>query len=166
MVILDALSYDICVTTPDHFFSYLSNLTVDDHAILTQMIDQARSALSHDTLGNEHTCFLFGRMMLVLYLELLSNYSSSVVTLSVLLVVSPVSSYGLISEMIKSFVVHKKDQSEYLVSGYAFAFPLLIFSLSLSFLDTTQTLYSSTSKCSFVRIMTSSTAGTDTRVQQ
>ena len=55
MVILDALSYDICVTTPDHFLSYLSNLTVDDHTTLTQMMDQARSVLSHDTLGNEHS---------------------------------------------------------------------------------------------------------------
>ena len=38
--------------------------------------------------------------------------------------------------------------------------------LSLSFLDTSQTLYSSTSKCYFINMMTSLTTGTDTLVEQ
>lgn len=51
MTILDLLCYDICVTTPDHFFSYLSNLTNNDNHTLTQIIHQARSSLTHQTLG-------------------------------------------------------------------------------------------------------------------
>jgi hypothetical protein len=53
--LLDIFSYDICVTTPDHFFSYLSNLTNDDHTF-KQIIQQAKSLYSitshsHQTLG-------------------------------------------------------------------------------------------------------------------
>lgn len=131
MVILDALDYDVCVGTPDHFFSYLSNVTtVDDQVTLRQMIDQARSALSHHTLGNKHIPLFIHRtnhLSFFRFVELLSSYPSSIVSLSVLLMISPVSSYDMMSELIKSFVVHKKDQSHYLVSGYTLALPLLIF---------------------------------------
>jgi len=52
---LDHFSYDICVSTPDHFFSYLSNLANNDNTT-KQIIEQARSSLSinlfsHETLG-------------------------------------------------------------------------------------------------------------------
>ncbi len=55
MALLDHFSYDICVTTPDHFFSYLSNLANNDNTT-KKIIEQARSSLSinsfsHETLG-------------------------------------------------------------------------------------------------------------------
>ena len=53
--LLDLFSYDVCVTTPDHFFSYLSNINNNDHH-WKKIIEQARSllsfnSLSHQTLG-------------------------------------------------------------------------------------------------------------------
>lgn len=45
MSLLDHFSYDICVTTPDHFFSYLSNLFHDDDTI-QNILEQARSLLT------------------------------------------------------------------------------------------------------------------------
>ena len=61
MVILDLFSYDICVATPDHFFSYLSNLTLDTSHNIKLIIDQARSALSHHKLGRNDTLFLIAK---------------------------------------------------------------------------------------------------------
>ncbi|CAF5021154.1 unnamed protein product, partial [Rotaria socialis] len=50
--LLEYFEYDICVTTPDHFFSYLINLTTDD-VKSNQIIEQARSAFFTNFLSNE-----------------------------------------------------------------------------------------------------------------
>ncbi|CAF3383969.1 unnamed protein product [Rotaria sp. Silwood1] len=50
--LLDVFSYDICVTTPDHFFSYLINLLDGDNH-LKQVLEQARSLFSFKSLSYE-----------------------------------------------------------------------------------------------------------------
>ena len=132
MTILDLLCYDICVTTPDHFFSYLSNLADNHTHTLTQIIHQARSSLSHQTLGKsfeERKILHFYIIILVLCLELLSHYPSSIATLSLLLLLNGNSSNTFVIEQIKSFALLKKDPSHYLVSRSAFRMSLILFSL-------------------------------------
>ncbi|UJR20796.1 hypothetical protein I4U23_023909 [Adineta vaga] len=98
VAILDALSYDISVSTPDDFFSYLSNLANNDEEG-KDIIEQARCSLSSTSLS--HQTF-----------DLLHNYPSSIVVLS--LISHHFTSNSFINEQIKSFVLHKKDASNYL----------------------------------------------------
>ncbi|CAF1908268.1 unnamed protein product [Rotaria magnacalcarata] len=95
--LLEYFEYDICVATPDHFFSYLINLTADDvkskHAI-----EQARSVFFMNFLSNERA-------------DLFYNYPSSIVTLSFIYNIA--SNKTFIMEQMKSFLVHKKDPSHY-----------------------------------------------------
>jgi len=70
--LLDVFSYDICMTTPDHFFSYLSNLTNNDHN-LKQIIEQARSSLSNNSLSHQ----TLGKSLERKRLTLVCSYSSN-----------------------------------------------------------------------------------------
>ncbi|CAF1416868.1 unnamed protein product [Adineta steineri] len=94
--LLDIFSYDICETTPHHFFSYLTNLSnTNNNENLKQTIEQARSLLS--TIS--HQTF-----------HLLHKYPSSIVALSL---ISNITSNTFIIEQIKSFLLHKKDPQHY-----------------------------------------------------
>ncbi|CAM4904580.1 unnamed protein product [Rotaria socialis] len=95
--LLEYFEYDICVTTPDHFFSYLINLTTDD-VKSKQIIEQARSVFFTNFLSNERA-------------DLFYNYPSSIVTLSFIYNIA--SNKTFIVEQMKSFLVHKKDPSHY-----------------------------------------------------
>ena len=108
-----SFSYDICITTPDHFFSYLSNLNNNDQN-LKQIIEQARSSFSHEIFG-KYLKEIHSNLFIIFYLGVLSNYPSSIVTLSLLY---NITSNTFIIEQIKSFLLHKKDPSYYLVSQY------------------------------------------------
>ena len=61
------------------------------------------------------------------YLELLSNYPSSIVTLSLLLNVT--TSDTFVIKQIGSILFHKKDELHYRVSQHAYHFPLICTSL-------------------------------------
>ncbi|CAF1390429.1 unnamed protein product [Rotaria magnacalcarata] len=95
--LLEYFEYDICVATPDHFFSYLINLTADD-VKSKQAIEQARSVFFMNFLSNERA-------------DLFYNYPSSIVTLSFIYNIA--SNKTFIMEQMKSFLVHKKDPSHY-----------------------------------------------------
>ncbi|CAF4647562.1 unnamed protein product [Rotaria sp. Silwood1] len=96
--LLDVFSYDICVTTPDHFFSYLINLLDGDNH-LKQVLEQARSLFSFKSLSYET-------------MQLLYNYPSSIVALS--FIYKMTSNHTFIIEQMKTFLVHKKDPRNYL----------------------------------------------------
>jgi hypothetical protein len=125
---------------------------------MKQIIEKARSSLSnnslsHQTLGKclrENFILLHLNIIIVFYLELLYNYPSSIVTLSL---ICNITSNTFIIEQIKSFLLHKKDQLHYFVSQYI---SLSFHHLFSFFIDTTIALYTSTSKCHFI-IMISST---------
>jgi hypothetical protein len=99
MDLLDRLSFDVCVTTPDHFFSLLSSRAQDD-ADAREIIARARSALSGDSLSSAMSA-------------LLHSYPSSIVALSLIYSISP---NAFVIDQIKSFVRHKKDATPYFVS--------------------------------------------------
>jgi hypothetical protein len=90
---------------------------------MKQIIEKARSSLSnnslsHQTLGKclrENFILLHLNIIIVFYLELLYNYPSSIVTLSL---ICNITSNTFIIEQIKSFLLHKKDQLHYFVSQY------------------------------------------------
>lgn len=87
---------------------------------MKEIIDQTRDLLSHQTTTLGKFIILLKRLytkIVVLNLDVLFNYPSSVVTLSLLLLLqSNVSLNAFISEQMKSFVLHKKDASSYIVS--------------------------------------------------
>lgn len=156
MDVLDMLSYDVSVITPDHYFSYLSNLTHVD-ASTKQIIEQARSSLlrvrisssSHERLGKSSTTISRCRALtkvLVLILELLSHYPSSIVTLALMYAVD--GSNKFIMDQMKVFLQHKhKDASHYFVSGSYFTGCCRLLTRSLLFfVDTTCRMYCTTSK--------------------
>lgn len=99
---------------------------------MKELIDQTRCSLSHQTLG-KFIIFIeinfCTHMIIVLYLDVLFNYPSSVVSLSLLLLQSNVSMTSFISEQMKSFILHKKDASSYIVSSYDFDFDVHVLCL-------------------------------------
>ncbi|CAF1543722.1 unnamed protein product [Rotaria sordida] len=100
--LLDIFSYDISVTTPDHFFSYLFNLSnSDDNHHLKEIIEQGRS-------------LFFMKLHSYETMKLLYNYPSSIVTLSFIYKIK--SNNIFIIEQIKNFLLHKKDPTYYFVS--------------------------------------------------
>ncbi|CAF3428023.1 unnamed protein product [Rotaria sp. Silwood1] len=104
--LLDVFSYDICVTTPDHFFSYLINLLDGDNH-LKQVLEQARSLFSFKSLSYET-------------MKLLYNYPSSIVALS--FIYKMTSNNIFIIEQMKTFLVHKKDPRNYLIYDELYSF--------------------------------------------
>ncbi|CAF4452848.1 unnamed protein product, partial [Adineta steineri] len=84
---------DRSVTTPDHFFSYLSNVNNN----LKEIVEQAQSLLSISSYSHE------------IY-QLLHNYPCSIVVLSLMYTIT---SNTFTTEQIKSFVAHKKDAFHY-----------------------------------------------------
>ena len=137
MDVLDRLSFDVCVTTPDHFFSLLSSRVQDD-TDTREIIARARSALSGDCLSPELSA-------------LLHSYPSSIVALSLTYSMSPSS---FIIDQIKSFVRHKKDATPYFVSRplYHTSGDSIFCSLSI---DTTAAMHSSASKRVVVDLLNS-----------
>jgi hypothetical protein len=99
MDVLDRLSFDVCVSTPDHFFSLLSTRAQDD-VDAREIINRARSALSGDSLSPSLSTQLH-------------SYPSSIVALSLTYTMSPST---FVIDQIKSFVRHKKDATPYFVS--------------------------------------------------
>ncbi|CAF2403631.1 unnamed protein product [Rotaria sp. Silwood2] len=97
--LLDVFSYDICVTTPDHFFSYLINLS-NNNNYLKEILEQARSLFLIKSLSNET-------------IELLYNYPSSIVTLSFISKITSNNTFFI--EQMKHFLLHKKDPTYYLI---------------------------------------------------
>ncbi|CAF1386662.1 unnamed protein product [Adineta ricciae] len=98
VALLDALSYDISVPTPDDFFSYFSNLANNTDPKIKTIIDEARLALSSPSLSHQ----TFG---------VLHNYSPSVVVLSVMY--NHLTSNSWMSEQVKKIIVGKKDGDQY-----------------------------------------------------
>ena len=132
MDLLDRLSFDVCVTTPDHFFSLLSSRAQED-AEARESIARARSALSGDCLSADVS-------------TLLHHYPSSIVALSLVYSMSPCS---FIIDQIKSFVRHKKDATPYFVSR-SHDHTSMMTSCSLLSLDTTAAMHCAASKLVFV----------------
>ncbi|CAF1660855.1 unnamed protein product [Adineta ricciae] len=93
--LLERLSYDIAVTTPDHFFSYLSNLNND----CKYLINQAQSLFSLIVTQSSEIS------------EFLHEYPCSIIALSLLCMNT---SDIFVFEQIKCFIAHKKDPSHYL----------------------------------------------------
>ncbi|CAF1344204.1 unnamed protein product [Adineta steineri] len=91
--LLDIFSYDISVTTPDHFFSYLSNVNNN----LKEIVEQVQSLLSISSYSHETY-------------QLLHNYPCSIVVLSLMYTIT---SNTFTTEQIKNFVTHKKDAVHY-----------------------------------------------------
>ncbi|CAF1448927.1 unnamed protein product [Adineta ricciae] len=96
--LLEALSYDISVPTPDDFFSYFSNLANNTDPKIKTIIDEARLALSSPSLPHQ----TFG---------VLHNYSPSVVVLSVMY--NYLTSNSWMSEQVKKIIIGKKDGDQY-----------------------------------------------------
>ena len=72
--------------------------------------------LKHLVSVSERLILLHFNIIIVFYLELLHNYPSSVVTLSLLC--NNITSNTFIFEQIKSFILLKKDSTHYLVSQH------------------------------------------------
>lgn len=122
MDLLERLSFDVSVVTPDHFFSYLANLGHTDVST-KHIIDQARSSSTiEETLGKWEASIILAFLIFIVVSvsELLHNYPSSIVALSLVYTTTLSSlqmSDAFIVEQIKSFLQHKhKDPSHYFVS--------------------------------------------------
>ncbi|UJR28784.1 hypothetical protein I4U23_010010 [Adineta vaga] len=93
--LLELFSYDITALTPDHFFTYLSNLDND----CKHLVGQVQSLLSQIiSLPYETSKFIH-------------TYPCSIVVLS-LICMNTTHTFAI--EHIKSFLAHKKDSSYYL----------------------------------------------------